>query len=326
MKGEVSTISFSSEDLPERDRLSNWREVSGRTMMLVDMEPLAETPFRCDASISVMPGLAIGCLSTTPNRITRTQQLAIDGNDDLLFVIPEHGQLHTSTRHRDVMIGPAQGLLMSSAEPSTNLVPSMAKFISLAIPVATLTPLLADFDGALKGDVAMQAVPFRLLTVYLRQLMADSAQMSSSLLQLAATHIHDLVAMSLGAVNDAAAVAADRGVRAARLQAVKADIHAHLGSSALSLTAVAARQGISTGYVRKLLDENGTSFTTFVLASRLQRAHRMLRDPRTQHVPISAVAYSVGFGDLSYFNRAFRRAYGMTPSDARAESRGDHDR
>ncbi len=326
VKGEVSTISFSSEDLPERDRLPNWREVSGRTMMLVDMEPLTETPFRCDASISVMRGLAIGRLSTTPNRITRTQQLIVDGNDDLLFVIPEEGRLHTSTRRGNVTISPGQGLLMSSAEPSVNLVPSTATFISLAIPAATLIPLLADFDSALRGEAGVQTVPFRLLTVYLSQLIVDSAQLSSSLLQIAVTHLYDLVALSLGAANDAAAVAADRGVRAARLHALKVDVQAHLGSSALSLTEIAVRQGISSSYVRKLFDESGTSFTTYVLTARLERARRILCDPRARHLPISAVAYSVGFGDLSYFNRTFRRIYGMTPSDVRAQGRSERDR
>ena len=29
------------------------------------------------------------------------------------------------------------------------------------------------------------------------------------------------------------------------------------------------------------------------------------------------IAYDVGFGDLSYFNRVFRRRYGATPSDIR---------
>jgi len=36
---------------------------------------------------------------------------------------------------------------------------------------------------------------------------------------------------------------------------------------------------------------------------------------------IGAIALRVGFGDLSYFNRTFRRRYGMTPSDARAQAR-----
>jgi AraC-like DNA-binding protein len=40
----------------------------------------------------------------------------------------------------------------------------------------------------------------------------------------------------------------------------------------------------------------------------------MLRDPRFS---ISAIVYDAGFGDLSYFNRAFKRHYHCTPSYVR---------
>jgi AraC-like DNA-binding protein len=43
----------------------------------------------------------------------------------------------------------------------------------------------------------------------------------------------------------------------------------------------------------------------------------MLRDPRCATRRIGEIAYDVGFGDLSYFNRAFRRRYGVTPSEVR---------
>jgi len=55
----------------------------------------------------------------------------------------------------------------------------------------------------------------------------------------------------------------------------------------------------------------------FVLERRLARAHRMLTDLRLAQRSISSVAFEVGFGDLSYFNRAFRRCYGATPSEVR---------
>jgi AraC-like DNA-binding protein len=34
-----------------------------------------------------------------------------------------------------------------------------------------------------------------------------------------------------------------------------------------------------------------------------------------------AHAFAAGFGDVSYFYRAFRRRYGMLPSDVRAQAR-----
>jgi AraC-like DNA-binding protein len=55
-----------------------------------------------------------------------------------------------------------------------------------------------------------------------------------------------------------------------------------------------------------------------MIEQRLKRAHRMLREPEFAERPVSSIAYDVGFGDLSYFNRSFRRAYGATPSDVRS--------
>jgi AraC-like DNA-binding protein len=43
----------------------------------------------------------------------------------------------------------------------------------------------------------------------------------------------------------------------------------------------------------------------------------MLTDPRRAGHKISAIALDAGFGDLSYFNRVFRRRYDETPSAAR---------
>jgi AraC-like DNA-binding protein len=38
---------------------------------------------------------------------------------------------------------------------------------------------------------------------------------------------------------------------------------------------------------------------------------------------VSDIAYLAGFNDVSYFHRAFRRRFGMTPSDLRNRPRGD---
>ena len=43
-----------------------------------------------------------------------------------------------------------------------------------------------------------------------------------------------------------------------------------------------------------------------------------VREPEFAGRPVTSIAYDVGFGDLSYFNRCFRRAYGATPSGVRS--------
>jgi AraC-like DNA-binding protein len=43
----------------------------------------------------------------------------------------------------------------------------------------------------------------------------------------------------------------------------------------------------------------------------------MLTDRRWAERSIASIAFEAGFGDLSYFNRAFKRCYGATPSEVR---------
>ena len=132
-------------------------------------------------------------------------------------------------------------------------------------------------------------------------------------------HILDLVALALGASGDRAEAALG-GARAARLRALKSDVMSMLGNGELSSELIAGRHGISSRYVRKLFEQEGTSFTSFVLGERLTRVRRMLRDPRYAHLTIARLAHACGFNYISYFNRAFRRHFGATPTDVRANA------
>jgi AraC-like DNA-binding protein len=67
----------------------------------------------------------------------------------------------------------------------------------------------------------------------------------------------------------------------------------------------------------------GQTFGRWLLEQRLQGCRAALRDPRQRARQISQIAYAWGFNDLSYFNRAFRRRFEITPRDWRdGASRG----
>ncbi|MBQ8103509.1 MAG: helix-turn-helix transcriptional regulator [Afipia sp.] len=106
-------------------------------------------------------------------------------------------------------------------------------------------------------------------------------------------------------------------MRSSRLSAIKAYIVSQIDNPALCLADIAAHQGISSSYVRKLFAAEGTRFTAFVLDTRLEYVSRMLLDPDNRAQSISAIALKCGFNDISYFNRVFRKRYGCTPSDLR---------
>ena len=61
------------------------------------------------------------------------------------------------------------------------------------------------------------------------------------------------------------------------------------------------------------------NFSTFLNGYRIDEARRRLADPKEARVQVLTIALDAGFASLPPFNRAFREATDMTPSDYRRE-------
>jgi AraC-like DNA-binding protein len=191
------------------------------------------------------------------------------------------------------------------------------RFIGLRLPLRALSPLVPDLDPSEVRVIPRATPALKMLRRYLGLIAREDALATTDLQQAAAAHIYDLAALSLGTTPDGAGLARIRGVQAARLEAIRADITAHLGEGDLNAAAVATRNGVTLRYLQKLFEIDGTSFSEFVISHRLANAYRMLTNPLHSRHPITNIVYEVGFNDLSYFNRAFRQRYGSTPSEVR---------
>lgn len=105
--------------------------------------------------------------------------------------------------------------------------------------------------------------------------------------------------------------------QAERLSQIKADIAAHPGKHDLSLAWLSARHGLRPRQIQNLFYAEGAGFSAFLLECRLAHAHALISDVANKSRPIIQIAAMSGFGDISWFNNAFRRRFGMTPSAAR---------
>lgn len=308
-------LTFSSDDVPERERLAFVREVYGRTIIKLDLEPLPEVPLSLTAKFVSLPDLGLAVGSFTPLRGTLTSQL-VDSNDIILNITLSGGRI-VEQRGRRVSIGPGEAVATTSTDPGVVTVHSASDFISLRVARKTLQPMVGNLDACLARTISARNDALGLLTGYAGLINEFDALAKPDIARLVATHFHDLISITLGATRDAAETARGRGVRAARLRGVKEYVLQNIARSDLTIGAAATAHGITPRYLRMLFASEQTSFTDFVLNCRLDRAHRMLRDPRYAATSISDIAFACGFGDLSYFNRAFRRRYGATPSEVR---------
>jgi AraC-like DNA-binding protein len=199
---------------------------------------------------------------------------------------------------------------------AAQICPGGGRVLGFAIPrrqLSAAVPHAEDLTGAV---VPAKNEALRLLRNYAGMLF-DEPVSSEVLLARAGQHLFDLAVLALGANRDAAEIAQTRGLRAVRLAAVLKCIRRDYADPGISPEGVARQVGISTRYLHDLLHESGQSFSERVQDLRLARAFALLGRYDGFRSKITDIAYDVGFSDLSYFNRAFRRKYGMTPTAAR---------
>jgi AraC-like DNA-binding protein len=316
----VTAFRFSTDAFPERDRSARWREFLSRQIVRLDTTPLIEN-YRTDAVGMGLPGLGVVASNVGPTRCARTRETMLDGNDNIRLVILKQSASSAPVAHlgRDLTVEPGSAVVLSNCDlNSITFTASRSRMLALNLRRKALGPLLRDFDTVLAHTIPNQVAALRLLASYIEALLREPAPPTHELRHLAVVHIYDLAALAMGATRDAAEIANNRGLRAARLREIKSDIAANLRRDGLSVGEIAIRQRVTPRYVQMLFEDEGTTFTEFVLDARLDRAHRMLVDQRLADRSISAIAFDAGFGDLSYFNRTFRRRFGGTPSDIRA--------
>lgn len=85
----------------------------------------------------------------------------------------------------------------------------------------------------------------------------------------------------------------------------------------LDLDAVVQAAGVNRNKVNEILKaELGFTFTGYLNKLRLAEAARLLADKGA--ATVSEIAYTVGYNNVSYFNKLFRQEYGCTPKAFRA--------
>jgi AraC-like DNA-binding protein len=314
-------VRFSTADLPERERIAMWREHYGHTIFRAEVEPVCDASFQAVVISRALPDLHLRYGALSAIRITRTREFLADGNDDFALVINRAGRIAVAARGREVVLERGDAILVNSGEMTAFERSTRGGSLSMRIPRSLLSSLVVGID-----DVVMRRIPqttgaLRLLTSYTAPLLQEDALTAPEFRRLAVTHVQDLVALTLGATRAAEDDALKRGARAARLNAAKAHIVENSSDPSVSIGTVAGLLRVTPRYLQKLFEGDGRTFSAFLLDQRLACAHRALTNPKFDSYQVSAIAYEVGFGDLSYFNRCFRQRYGATPRDIREASK-----
>ena len=154
-----------------------------------------------------------------------------------------------------------------------------------------------------------------ILLSHLRTLASLPGQLGPAEERVALAGAVDLLSAALGGQLGGASVQAERLVSRA-----EAYMDAHLADPGLSLDAVADAIGVSRRTLDRAFADAGRSGARTLWERRLDRCRRDLLLERD--TPVSQIAFRWGFNDAAHFSRAFRSAFGTSPSGYRAQGEG----
>jgi AraC-like DNA-binding protein len=306
---------FDTNELPERDRFPAFCEEMFRNVVGADIARLGSAPFHGMISLRKAGRVKIINLAATSSDIVRDARRARDGDDDIVVQLWQQGVAEAFQGSQQNQVAPHEAVVLDNAEAARVCFLEASRFLVLAIPREKIIGLEPRVDRV-AGSKLRNGLSLRLLQGYLQGTLEQDID-DHPAAELLGNHLVDLIALAVGGEDHDGRLEQLGGVRAARLAAIRRMISQQFGNPGLNAATIAAQLGITPRYLHMLLEETGGSFNQHLLEKRLEQAAALLRDPRRQGRKISDIAQEAGFNDLSYFNRAFRRRFGDTPSGVR---------
>jgi AraC-like DNA-binding protein len=317
-------LRFSTEMLPERERFSAFREEFARRVLTMDVIDHSAGRPRIDIAFLPLGSAAAGSLVATPAEFVRDTGHLKDGSDDFQLDIVTVGPIEYTHAGSERSYERGWGYFSDHARTMRGFGARQGGVRNVTVKAVALKALVTSPEDA-AGRPVYPGPALRLLDGYLRSLTALDSPPSPELAETIGVHLLDLMAAALGPTSDAKEMVAKRGVKVARLRAILLEIARHFSNLDFNLDSVVRELGLSRRYIQLVLEETGRSFTEHLVERRLNRSYVMLTDHRYRHLGVTDIAFASGFGDISHFNRVFRRRFGATPSDVRAAARHERE-
>ncbi|GGO66379.1 helix-turn-helix transcriptional regulator [Bowmanella pacifica] len=314
----MAFIKFSTQDYPLAERLEVSQDIYAAIANIDATIPRGQVP-HIETRIRLLPGISIALVECSPLVVRRQSRQLQDGNDDFSLLLNPAGKHNWSTTMEglgEVECAPGSGCFGFNDRPGEiRFNGTRTHILNISFSRALLGPLVAEIERTSRSPLLSQE-PFNHLVQCAVALTQGDEHSDNSIME-DANRLLDLATLAVGTNRDREMLARQRGLREARMKAVKADLMAHAWRGDLSLSWVAKRHGISPGYVRAMFEREGGSFTDYLLGLRLQRVFDRLRNPVHLNRSVADIAYDAGFNNLSWFYRAFKRHFALTPTQVR---------
>lgn len=303
--------------------ISHWRDAVHQYFVPLDIRPLAQSSFENLAASDSLGPIKVTEMKTAAQRAVRTNALANRAEQDMLkATLQLHGRSEVVQDKQRVLLNPGQWCLYDTTRPYEVAVDEASHFIVLQLPSHALAAWAPCLQSGVVRAFSAQHGSSRIALGALQLALRERQHLSGDMCRGVADSI--LRMMGLGIAEHLASdvqVDPNQDVRLAQLQRIQDYVQSMLHDPDLSVAHLAAQFRVSRRYLYKLFAMQGQTPADHIQEARLERCKHLLSQPGRNR-QISEIAYQHGFLDAAVFSHAFKRRYGLSPSEWRQQCQG----
>ena len=309
--------SLSVTDVPPHRRLTAWQRLVSEILSPLDVV--------CDLTPGFHGQLTSGDLGPLQlAEITSERQLlrgrAQDSREAELeryvFVLQLHGSSLLMQDEREAALSPGDFAVIDTRRPYQFSLPGQFQIFVIAAP----RKLMRLSTGQIRAVTALtfsgHSGVGALVSPFLSRLSEQMGDYEASTAARLADNVLDLLLTAMTQRLDGSPEVAVTS-RCRLLLLAQRYIEDRIDDVGLNPASIAAHHHISTRYLHKLFEADGTTVNGWIRSCRLERCRRDLADAALASRPVSAIAARWGLPDPARFSRLFRYTYGVSPTEYR---------
>jgi AraC-like DNA-binding protein len=320
-------VELTTRGIAEGERGEFWREALSRSFVPVELVLSGDVGVFGSVRAERVGEVSVADVSSSALEIRRHPRLIGSADDELLHVaVSRRGYGYLSQDGREVCMRPGEPVIYETPRPFHVRFDEPWEATVLTVPRELIALTQAE-----SSRVTARPLPkgSRLNATISRAILDMTGYFDSIPAALAPRLLIDLTDLALALVRDEArrqervvdlttSISWAPGPRRLRLLSqIKDDIEQNLTDPALSPSVIAAVNHISIRYLYKLFADESLSVSGYIRQRRLRQCAHNLGDPNLAGIPVAVLARRAGFGDIRGFGRAFKAAYGSTPTEYR---------
>lgn len=314
--------------VPARERLDFWSESTSGVYHPLQIRSAAKGQFWARMSGYELGPLGVFRIAAAANTMIRTGRAIADGDPERVHLCAVlRGQLDVAQGGRTGVARTGDVISYETSHPAVVRAPEPFEALVVRVPRQLLGRHAAQVGNLTAVRVPASQAPARAATSFVKGLAGELADVRARRDERSRTvervlDLFEALAMAAGQAPEPKHPCS----RAEILLGIESFIEANLGEPGLDPDEIARASFISTRYVHKLFEAEGTSVCRWIRTSRLERCRRDLVDPALDHWTIMAIATRWGLPGPQHFSRLFRAAYGCSPREMRREARRNRTR